>query len=169
MANNCRFLVLAQRRVPNLASRVPALSVLRLSEDMEERSGHPALPAETFGDPSRFRGSCCLAAGWTPAGRRGASPGRGAAGSSMAGRRRFFSSPWRPGPSGRSPAWGPRIMGPRAPRGTGAAAPTARTLDEAHGRVEERTCALAPLDGRPNDLAPLPGRRQTLRAGPAER
>ena len=42
-------------------------------------------------------------------------------------------------------------------------APTARTLDKAHGRIEERTCALAPLDGRPNDLAPLPGRSQAFR------
>ena len=66
VANNCRFLVLA--RVPNLASRVLGLSVRRVSGDMEERFGHPALLAETFVDPSRFKGSCYLAAGWAPAG-----------------------------------------------------------------------------------------------------
>ena len=35
----------------------PPWSGRRLSEDMEERFGHPVLLAETFVDPSRFRGS----------------------------------------------------------------------------------------------------------------
>ena len=43
------------------------------------------------------------------------------------------------------------------------AAPAARTLDKAHGRIEERACALVPLDGRPDGLAPLPGRRRAFR------
>ena len=43
------------------------------------------------------------------------------------------------------------------------AAPAATTLDKGHGRVEERTCALVPLDGRDDGLAPLPGRRQAFR------
>ena len=68
VANNCRFLVVAEGRIPNLASRVLALSVRRLSGDMRERFGRPVLLAETFVDPSRFRGSCYLAAGWTPVG-----------------------------------------------------------------------------------------------------
>ena len=42
-------------------------------------------------------------------------------------------------------------------------APAARTVDKAHGRIEERTCALVPLDGHPDDLAPLPGRRRAFR------
>ena len=69
VANNCRFLVLPGGRVPNLASRALALSTRRLSGDMAERFGHPVLLAETFVDPARFRGSCYLAAGWTPVGR----------------------------------------------------------------------------------------------------
>ena len=43
------------------------------------------------------------------------------------------------------------------------AAPAATTLDKGHGRLEERTCALVPLDGRDDGLAPLPGRRQAFR------
>ena len=322
VAKNCRFLALVPRRVPNPASRVLPLSVRRLSEDMEERFGHPALPAETFVDPSRFRGSCCLAAGWTPAGEtRGFARSRGgwvrhgrpktvllkplAAGAARAlggigepaswglappdtpepprpgrlrslfdhlrqapefrsapgptapaGKRAGHSDGWRasggrpPSPSSRpgstSTGWPPagrrgqrthvpsrlghgsgvvagqtasdsasgEILGARrliresdvagrvltldalhsypktarliidrgaecvlpVKRNRGGllddlaafdadfdAAPTARTLDKAHGRIEERTCALAPLDGRPNDLAPLPGRRQAFR------
>ena len=68
VANNCRFLVLPTGRVPNLASRVLALSVRRLSGDMQARFGHPVLLAETFVDPARFRGACYRAAGWTPVG-----------------------------------------------------------------------------------------------------
>ena len=68
VANNCRFLVLPAGRVPNLASRVLALSLRRLCGDMEAVFGHPVLLAETFVDPSRFTGSCYLAANWTPVG-----------------------------------------------------------------------------------------------------
>ena len=46
-----------------------SLSARRLSADMEARFGRPVLLAETFVDPERFRGSCCLGAGWTPLGR----------------------------------------------------------------------------------------------------
>ena len=68
VANNCRFLVLPAGRVRNLASRVLALSVRRLSGDMETLFGHPVLLAETFVDPSRFKGTCYLAANWTSVG-----------------------------------------------------------------------------------------------------
>ncbi len=68
VANNCRFLVLPRGRVPNLASRALALSARRLSADMEARFGHPVLLAETFVDPSRFRGVCYRAAGWEEVG-----------------------------------------------------------------------------------------------------
>ena len=68
IANNCRFLVLPRGRAPNLASRVLALSARRLSADMEARFGHPVLLAETFVDPSRFRGVCYRAAGWEQVG-----------------------------------------------------------------------------------------------------
>ena len=59
----------ARGRVANLASRVLGLAARRVSADMETAFGHPALLAETFADPSRFNGGCCLAAGWTPVGR----------------------------------------------------------------------------------------------------
>ena len=68
IANNCRFLVLPRGRAPNLASRALALSARRLSADMEARFGHPVLLAETFVDPSRFRGVCYRAAGWEEVG-----------------------------------------------------------------------------------------------------
>ena len=49
VANNARFLVLGKRgAVPNLASKVLALNLARLSADWEEQYGHPVLLAETF-------------------------------------------------------------------------------------------------------------------------
>ena len=49
---------------PNLASRVLTLSLSRLPGDMEKFYGHTVLLAETFVDPSRFKGSCYKACGW---------------------------------------------------------------------------------------------------------
>ena len=65
VANNSRFLVLNGGGARNLASRVLGLSVGRLSSDMEEAHGFPVLVAETFVDPSRFRGTCYRASNWT--------------------------------------------------------------------------------------------------------
>ena len=62
IAQNARFLVL--HRIPNLASRVLTLSLSRLPGDMEKFYGHTVLLAETFVDPSRFKGSCYKACGW---------------------------------------------------------------------------------------------------------
>ncbi len=42
-------------------------------------------------------------------------------------------------------------------------APSRRAVDKGHGRLEERVCAVAPLDGVPDDVAALPGRRQAFR------
>ena len=42
-------------------------------------------------------------------------------------------------------------------------APSRSTLDKAHGRLEQRTCAVVPLDAFDDDVAPLPGRRQAFR------
>jgi hypothetical protein len=57
VANNARFLVLGKRgAVPNLASKVLALNLARLSADWEEQYGHPVLLAETFVDLQRRRG-----------------------------------------------------------------------------------------------------------------
>ena len=42
-------------------------------------------------------------------------------------------------------------------------APSRRAANKGHGRLEERVCAVAPLDGVPDDVAALPGRRQAFR------
>jgi len=64
LANNVRFLILPGWRQPNLASRILALNLKRLSRDWEFYHGHPVLLAETFVDGARFRGTCYRAAGW---------------------------------------------------------------------------------------------------------
>lgn len=65
IAQNSRFLVLASTgRWPNLASRVLKLVCARLPEDWQREFGTPALLAETFVDPQRFRGTCYRAANW---------------------------------------------------------------------------------------------------------
>jgi Domain of unknown function (DUF4338)/DDE_Tnp_1-associated/Transposase DDE domain len=68
IANNARFLVLPGARPPNLASRVLALSLRRLSGDWQALHGHPLLLAETFVDPARFTGACYRAANWQAVG-----------------------------------------------------------------------------------------------------
>jgi hypothetical protein len=64
VVNNVRFCCLPPAR-PNLASQVLALNVRRLSRDWVWAYGHPVLLAETFVDPTRFRGTCYRAAGWS--------------------------------------------------------------------------------------------------------
>lgn len=64
MANNVRFLILPGIHINNLASKVLALNLRRLSQDWQARYGHPILVAETFVDLSRFEGTCYRAAGW---------------------------------------------------------------------------------------------------------
>lgn len=64
IANNVRFLILPDYHEPNLASRLLALNLKRLSQDWELYFGHPLLLAETFVDSARFRGTCYRAAGW---------------------------------------------------------------------------------------------------------
>jgi len=69
IVNNSRFLVLPAARVKNLASKVLALNIKRISQDWEGVYGHPLLLAETFIDQERFAGSCYIAAGWIPLGK----------------------------------------------------------------------------------------------------
>lgn len=70
VATNVRFLMLPAEggvtttRPPNLASRVLAASLARLSAQWEAMHGLPLLLAETFVDPSRFRGTCYRASNW---------------------------------------------------------------------------------------------------------
>lgn len=65
LANNSRFLVLPDRAVPNLASRVMKLCLQRLAADWQAAYGHPVLVAESFVDSQLFRGTCYKASGWT--------------------------------------------------------------------------------------------------------
>ena len=70
IANNTRFLVLpAAAGVANLASRTLGRSLRRLSADWAALHGHPLELAETFVDPSRFRGGCYDASNWVRVGR----------------------------------------------------------------------------------------------------
>jgi hypothetical protein len=69
VVNNSRFLVLPQRqRYPNLASRVLALVLRRLSADWQECWGHPVLVVESFVDESQYRGTCYRACGFEAVG-----------------------------------------------------------------------------------------------------
>lgn len=63
VANNVRFLVLPWVRVPHLASKILATNLRRLSDDWEQKWGHPVHLAETFVD-ARFRGTCYRASNW---------------------------------------------------------------------------------------------------------
>ena len=65
IGNNTRFLVLKKGQgVKNLASRVLALNLRRLSADWEAAWGHGLELAETFVDPARFGGTCYRASNW---------------------------------------------------------------------------------------------------------
>ncbi len=64
LANNSRFLILPHVHIPNLASRILALNLKRLSQDWQKVYGHPIWLVETFVDPRYFKGSCYKAAGW---------------------------------------------------------------------------------------------------------
>jgi hypothetical protein len=68
IANNMRFLILTDKRIHNLASRILSLNLKRLSRDWEAVYGHPIILAETFVDSGRFQGTCYRAAGWSELG-----------------------------------------------------------------------------------------------------
>ena len=65
LANNSRFLILSGVDCPNLATRVLALNLARLSADWEQAYGHPVLAVESFVDSQLFRGTCYKAQGWS--------------------------------------------------------------------------------------------------------
>ena len=68
VANNARFLILPDAHVVHLGSRVLGLALRRLSRDWQAIHGHPVVLAETFIDPSRFRGTVYWAANWQDVG-----------------------------------------------------------------------------------------------------
>ena len=65
LANNSRYCILPGGDCPNLATRVLALNLARLSADWEGVYGHPILACESFVDSQLFRGTCYKAQGWT--------------------------------------------------------------------------------------------------------
>lgn len=64
IANNSRFLILPDWHLPNLGSRVLALTEHRIVDDWQARFGHLLLLLETFVDPRRFHGGVYRAANW---------------------------------------------------------------------------------------------------------
>ena len=64
ITNNSRFLLLPERTVPNLGSKVLRLVLDRLSPDWQSRYGHPVVVVESFVDPERFDGTVYSAQGW---------------------------------------------------------------------------------------------------------
>jgi hypothetical protein len=69
VVNNSRFLVLPERqRYPNLASRVLALCLKRLSADWPAHWGNPVLLVESYVDESQYRGTCYRACGFVAVG-----------------------------------------------------------------------------------------------------
>jgi hypothetical protein len=64
LAYNTRYLILPWVRVPQLASHILGRMTSQLSAEWERMYGHPVYFAETFIDPTRFRGICYRAANW---------------------------------------------------------------------------------------------------------
>lgn len=64
VVNNSRFLILPQGTLPNLGSKVLRMVLDRLSDDWQNRYGHPVLIVETFVDPEQFCGTVYTVQGW---------------------------------------------------------------------------------------------------------
>ena len=64
VAYNSRFLILPWVDVPHLASHLLGRMARLLPREWERLYGHPVYFAETFTDPTRFRGTCYRAANW---------------------------------------------------------------------------------------------------------
>ena len=64
LAYNSRFLILPWVKVPHLASHLLGRMARMLPGQWEARYGHSVYFAETFVDPTRFRGTCYRAANW---------------------------------------------------------------------------------------------------------
>lgn len=69
LANNSRLLVMPDRHSPNLISRFMKLMLRQLSEDWEQRWGHPIVLVETFVDPRFYQGTAYKVSGWSHLGR----------------------------------------------------------------------------------------------------
>jgi hypothetical protein len=74
IAYNTRFLILPWVQVRHLASHILGRMMGVLSDDWQRLYDHPIYYAETFVDPTLFRGTCYYAANWT---KLGQTTGRG--------------------------------------------------------------------------------------------
>lgn len=68
VVQNRRFLVLAETRMPNLASRAMGLALRHLPEHWQQKHGYRPLLAETFTDIESFEGTCYKATNWMACG-----------------------------------------------------------------------------------------------------
>jgi len=64
LANNTRFLILPQVRVPHLASHLLGAVARRIQADWQAKYGHGLQWLETFVERGRFAGTCYRAANW---------------------------------------------------------------------------------------------------------
>ena len=69
VANNSRLLVLPECHSPNLISRFMKLMLGRLSQDWQERWGHPLALVESFVDPQLYQGTAYKVSGWSHLGK----------------------------------------------------------------------------------------------------
>lgn len=69
LANNARLLILPDCHYPNLVSRFMKLMLCRLSDDWQERWGHPLAMVESFVDGQLFQGTAYKVSGWSHLGK----------------------------------------------------------------------------------------------------
>jgi hypothetical protein len=69
VAQNSRFLVLSDKRQPNLASAAMGAACRALGAQWRVRYGYAPVLAESFTDPERFKGTCYRASGWFDVGK----------------------------------------------------------------------------------------------------
>src|SRR3989441_256345 len=69
LANNSRLLVMPDCHYPNLISRFMKLMLKQLSQDWQERWGHPIALVETFVDPRFYQGTAYKISGWSHLGK----------------------------------------------------------------------------------------------------
>lgn len=69
LASNSRLLVLPGCHSPNLISRFMKLMLARLSQDWQQRWGHPIALVETFVDPRFYQGTAYKVSGWSHLGK----------------------------------------------------------------------------------------------------
>jgi hypothetical protein len=69
LANNSRLVVIPDCHYPNLISRFMKLMLGGLSQDWQERWGHPIALVETFVDPRFYRGTAYKVSGWSHLGK----------------------------------------------------------------------------------------------------